>query len=75
LKQPWDWIEDDLLKLINLGVKESIELDYKACDALAQTDGKKNEISSIGWADVRKPNISEHLHMLNFAFYETPTNA
>jgi len=45
VKQPWEWNEDDLLSLITNGTKESIELDYKACDALAQTDGKKNEIS------------------------------
>jgi predicted HTH transcriptional regulator len=45
MKQPCDWVEDDLLKLIEVGVKENIELDYKACGALAQTDGKKNEIS------------------------------
>lgn len=45
MKRPWEWDEDDLLKLISMSEKESIELDYKACDALAQTDGKKNEIS------------------------------
>lgn len=45
MKQPWEWNENDLLNLITVGEKESIELDYKACDALAQTDGKKNEMS------------------------------
>jgi predicted HTH transcriptional regulator len=45
MKQPWEWDEDDLLALIANGAKESVELDYKACDALVQTDGKKNEVS------------------------------
>lgn len=40
-----DWDEDDLLEMIALGIQESIELDYKQCDALQKTDGKKNEIS------------------------------
>ncbi len=42
---PWDWTEEDLLELITLGVQESLELDYKRCDALQRSDGKKNEIS------------------------------
>lgn len=41
----WDWDEQDLLDLIRLGVQEGLELDYKQCDALQRTDGKKNEIS------------------------------
>jgi hypothetical protein len=45
MKQPWEWDEDDLQTLILNGTQESIELDYKACDALAQTEGKKNELS------------------------------
>jgi hypothetical protein len=45
MKQPWEWDEDDLQALITNRVQESIELDYKQCDALAQTDGKKNELS------------------------------
>ena len=45
MKPPWEWDEDDLLALITNGTKESIELDYKACDALAKTDGKKKEVS------------------------------
>lgn len=45
MKRPWEWDEDDLGALITNGTKESIELDYKACDALAKTDGKKNEVS------------------------------
>lgn len=45
MKQPWEWDENDLLMLINTGVKESIELDYKRCDSLGKSDGKKAEIS------------------------------
>lgn len=45
MKQPWDWTEEDMLSLIASGEKESITLDYKSCDALAQSDGKKNELS------------------------------
>lgn len=41
----WDWDEQDLLDLIRLGVQEGLELDYKQCDALQRSDGKKNEIS------------------------------
>lgn len=73
MKQPWDWIEDDLFKLIDLGVKESIELDYKACDALAQTDGKRKEISkdvsafansaggTIVYGIVEKGHVPDHI--------------
>lgn len=41
----WEWDEDDLLDLIRLGIQEGLELDYKQCDALQKSDGKKNEIS------------------------------
>lgn len=42
---PKDWKEADLIQLVADGVEESLELDYKACDALQNTDGKKNELS------------------------------
>jgi len=45
LNQPWEWNEEDLRSLIANRVQESIELDYKECDALGTGDGKKNEIS------------------------------
>jgi hypothetical protein len=46
MKEPWEWVEEeDILSLIRNGVAESIRLDYKACDALQKTDGKKKEIS------------------------------
>ena len=41
----WEWTEQDLLDLIEVRVQESVELDYKQCDALQKSDGKKNEIS------------------------------
>jgi hypothetical protein len=43
--EPWLWTESDLLQLVELGVQESLQLDYKRCDALHSSDGKKNEIS------------------------------
>lgn len=45
MKSPWEWTEEDLISLIAAAERESITLDYKACDALARTDGKKNELS------------------------------
>jgi hypothetical protein len=44
-KDPWDWQESDLFELIRQGVQEGLELDYKRCDALQKTDGKKAELS------------------------------
>jgi len=40
-----EWVEEDLLRMIKEAEQESITLDYKACDALLNTDGKKSEIS------------------------------
>jgi len=37
--------EKDIQELVDNDVPESQELDYKACDALQKTDGKKNEVS------------------------------
>ena len=45
MKRPWEWEEEDLLQLIAVGEQESITLDYKACDALARRDDKKDELS------------------------------
>jgi Putative DNA-binding domain len=40
-----NWQESDLLALIRAGEKESLTLEYKACEALGASDGKKNEVS------------------------------
>ena len=45
MKEPWLWEEDDLEALVHDGTQENISLDYKRCDALAKTEGKKTEIS------------------------------
>lgn len=45
MREPKDWNEQDLQILIRDGVKEGINLDYKACDALDKSDRKKDEIS------------------------------
>ncbi len=39
------WTEERLISLIDNKVEESLTLDYKACNSLATTDGKKNELS------------------------------
>lgn len=44
-KSSKEWVEEDLLRMIDEAEQESITLDYKACDSLERTDGKKNEIS------------------------------
>jgi predicted HTH transcriptional regulator len=45
MKPPWEWEEGDISSMIASQIKESLTLDYKACEALALTDGKKKEIS------------------------------
>ena len=45
MKMPWEWDEDDILSMIKDEVQESINLDYKACDSLGKSDGRKREIS------------------------------
>lgn len=37
--------EEDIQELVDTDVAESLELEYKACGALQNTDGKKNEVS------------------------------
>ena len=45
MKPPREWEEEDLLELVKQGTQESIDLEYKGCNALGKNDGKKNEIS------------------------------
>lgn len=45
MKKPYEWSEEDILSLISNKTKESITLDYKECGSLANTEGKKNELS------------------------------
>jgi Putative DNA-binding domain len=45
MKEPWEWDETDIEALIRNRVQEDLFLDYKRCDALQKTDGKKNEVS------------------------------
>src|SRR5262245_7368986 len=44
-KPAYEWEECDLQGMIAASVQESAFLDYKACDALQKTEGKKTEIS------------------------------
>lgn len=45
MKNPWEWEEADVQSLITNSVQESLTMEYKICDALQKTDGKKKEIS------------------------------
>jgi hypothetical protein len=45
MKEPWEWVEDDILSLIRNKVREGTTLEYKACAALGDTEGIKKEIS------------------------------
>jgi len=45
MKDSWEWTEDDLLSMHSAQTKESLYLEFKGSLALANTDGKKNEIS------------------------------
>ncbi|MEW6247286.1 MAG: ATP-binding protein [Nitrospirota bacterium] len=44
-KSASEWMEQDLLSLIQNGVEERIDLEYKSGDALTANDRAKNEIS------------------------------
>ena len=45
MREPWEWDEKDLQELVRDSVTENLTLNYKACDSLQNTDGKKAEIS------------------------------
>jgi len=46
MKQPWEWDESDVQRLIDDRVQESAGLEFKACAALDRSDEKKKtEIS------------------------------
>ena len=45
MKPSQEWLESDIIQMINNQEKESLNLDYKACGSLAKTDGKKTEVS------------------------------
>jgi len=45
MRSPLKWTEDDLHRLIDDQVSESLTLDYKASAALQRTDGKKADLS------------------------------
>jgi hypothetical protein len=45
MRDPWKWTEEDIRSLIHNKIGESTTLEYKACDSLGRTDGKKKEIS------------------------------
>jgi Putative DNA-binding domain len=45
MKPSQEWLESDIVEMIKNQAKENLNLDYKACAALAKTDGKKTEVS------------------------------
>jgi len=47
MKEPYEWTEADLINIVKDGEnhQESVHLEFKACDALGKSDGKKNEVS------------------------------
>jgi hypothetical protein len=42
-KQPYEWEEEDIQRLIDNSIKESTYLDYKRCDSLLERNGKSRE--------------------------------
>ena len=41
MKQPWQWDEDDIIRLVEDRISESINLEFKSCDALADKGWRK----------------------------------
>ncbi len=45
MSEPWEWMQEDLQRLIDNQVMESLILEYKACSSLDRKDAKKTELS------------------------------
>src|SRR5258708_2341586 len=45
MKEPNEWDEADLLRLVADGATESLELEFKSCGALEKSNEKKREVS------------------------------
>lgn len=45
MAEPWEWVEADLQALVDQRADEGPELDFKRCDAIQNTPGKKTELS------------------------------
>jgi len=45
MAEPWEWVQTDLENILRDRVGESTVLDYKACEALANNDRNKLDIS------------------------------
>jgi len=45
MRPPWEWTEPDISDLIDTGVSENLNLEYKRCDALQRSDKSISEIS------------------------------
>jgi hypothetical protein len=41
MKEPWDWLEEDIELLIQEGVQESLSLEYKRCESLDRHNPKR----------------------------------
>lgn len=44
MKQPWEWDEDDIIRLVDERVSESINVEFKGCGAL-RGDGWRTELA------------------------------
>lgn len=41
MKQPWEWEEEDIIRLVDDRISEGIDLEFKGCDALTSSGWKK----------------------------------
>lgn len=46
-KQPWEWLEDDLLRMKEIGTQEKLHLEFKESAALTKEDREKNDLSKF----------------------------
>src|SRR5438132_12210247 len=55
MREPWEWKETDIQRLIRTGEKESLILDYKACDALGTSGSLDMGVQSVSeWVDAAR---------------------
>lgn len=47
MKEPWEWEESDILSMIENGVPESLNLEFKACDALTNERWRTELVKDI----------------------------
>ena len=45
MREPWEWTQNDLQRLVDDQVMENLTLEYKSCPSLARTEPAKKELS------------------------------